>query len=275
MFFVRHRPRIMMFAIFFLACSPWVRATDDDGDLDAYKIRLTGLWWFSNPTGSFQASGTTAQSDSFNLSKDFGFGSYSTFSGRVDWRFKRKHHLIVGIYPITSSRTNTLNRTLTFQGQTFDLGAKVTANIDSSAYAPGYQYDIIRRNRIILGVSTQVFLGNLSAKLTATGSLNGLTATRSASGSIFAGLPVAGPQIRWYPTHTNRYSVDGTVQGMYFFGYGNFLTVKGNAGVALNRHLNFRAGYQLGRRLKVNDTDSRVGIVLTQKGPTAGLEASW
>ena len=86
---------------------------------------------------------------------------------------------------------------------------------------------------------------------------------------------MGGPAIRWYPTRNGRYSVDGSLQGMYFFGYGNFLTVKGSAGIALTRHLDFRAGYQLGRRLKVNDTNSRIGILLIQKGPVAGLEASW
>jgi hypothetical protein len=274
--FVQRSPRkILLAVILCLICTPWVRAADYDADLDAYKIRLTGLWWFSNPTGSFQARGTTSANNSFDLSKDFGFASYSTFSGKVDWRFKRKHHLLVGIFPISSSRTRTLNRTFTFQGQTFDVGTRTSADIESSAYAPGYQYDIIRRNRIILSIPVQVFLGNVSAKLTATGSVSGLSATKSASGSIFAALPVAGPAVRWYPTHTSRYSVDGGLQGMYFFGYGNFLTVKTSAGIALTRHLSFRAGYQLGRRLKVNDTNNRIGILLIQKGPVAGLEASW
>ena len=267
--------RVLLAVIPFVICTPWVRAADGNADLDAYKIRITGLWWFSNPTGSFQARGTTSANSSFDLSKDFGFASYSTFSGKVDWRFKRKHHLLVGIFPISSSRTTTLNRTFTFQGQTFEAGVKTSANIDSSAYAPGYQYDVIRRNRIIFSIPVQVFLGNVSAALTATGTVNGSSATKSASGSIFAALPVAGPAVRWYPAHTSRYSLDGGLQGMYFFGYGNFLTVKASGGIALSRHLGVRAGYQLGRRLKVNDTNSRIGILLVQKGPVAGLEASW
>jgi hypothetical protein len=266
---------ISLATVLFLLCTPWLHAADDVADLDSYKIRLTGLWWFSNPTGSFQTQGTTSANNSFDLSKDFGFASYSTFSGKVDWRFKRKHHLLVGIFPISSSRTSTLNRTFTFQGQTFDAGAETSADLESSAYAPGYQYDIIRRNRIVFSIPVQVFLGNVSAKLTATGNVNGSSATKSASGSIFAALPVAGPAVRWYPTHTSRYSLDGGLQGMYFFGYGNFLTVKAAAGIGLTRHLKFIAGYQLGRRLKVNDTHSRIGILLIQKGPTAGLEASW
>jgi hypothetical protein len=273
---MQRRPkRILVSIVLFLICTPWVRAADDDTDLDAYKIRLTGLWWFSNPTGSFQARGTTSMTGSFDLSRDFGFANYSTFSGKIDWRFKRKHHLLVGMFPISSSRTTTLNRTFTFEGQTFDAGVKTSANIESSVYAPGYQYDIIRRNRIILSIPVQVFLGNISAKLTATGTLNGSSATKSSSGSIFAALPVAGPAVRWYPTHTSRFSVDGSLQGMYFFGYGNFMTAKTSAGIALGRHLSFRAGYQMGRRLKVNDTNSRIGILLIQKGPVAGLEASW
>jgi hypothetical protein len=273
---MQHSARRILFAgILFLICTSSARAGDADADLDAYKIQLTALWWFSNPTGSFQAKGTSDAGHSFDLSKDLGFASYSTFSGRVDWRFKRKHHLLVGIFPVSSSRTTTLNRTFTFQGQTFEVGAKTSATLDTSFYAPGYQYDIIRRNRIIVSIPVQVFLGNVSAALTATGTVNGSSATRSASGSIFAALPVAGPAVRWYPGHTSRFSVDGGLQGMYFFGYGNFLTVRANAGIALTRHLKFRAGYQLGRRLKVNDTNSRIGILLIQKGPTAGLEASW
>src|SRR5215471_4666140 len=160
----RSARRILLAVIPFLICTSSVHAADDNADLDAYKIRLTGLWWFSNPTGSFQARGTTSVTGSFDLSKDFGFASYSTFSGQVDWRFKRKHHLLVGIFPISSSRTASLNRTFTFQGQTFDAGARTSANIDSSLYAPGYQYDIIRRSRIIFSIPVQVFLGHVSAR---------------------------------------------------------------------------------------------------------------
>jgi len=43
-------------------------------DLDAYKRRLTAAWWFSQPTGSFTGR---ANSGTFDLNRDFGFGSYS------------------------------------------------------------------------------------------------------------------------------------------------------------------------------------------------------
>ena len=61
----------------------------EKNDVDPYKWRVDAMWWFSHPTGSFHASTNQV---SWDLSKDFGFGSYSTFSGTVDWHFKRKHH---------------------------------------------------------------------------------------------------------------------------------------------------------------------------------------
>ena len=245
-------------------------ATDDD--LDAYKWRIDGLWWFSQPTGSFQGAN---DSGSFDLSKDFGFSSYSTFSAKVDWRFKRKHHLLLGISPVFSSRTTTLSRTIEFQGVTYDLGAQVSADIRSLSFAPGYQYDIIRRKRGYLAIATQVFLLNTKATLSGTAFLNGVSATRKASGSIFAPLPVFGPQTRWYLSHSGRFALDGSVQGMYFFGYGNFVTAKADAVFSITRHLNLLAGYEMGTRLSIHGSSDQIGVRLTQKGPTAGIELQW
>jgi len=75
-------------------------------DLDVYKIRAIAVRWFSQPTGSFTGE---ANSGTFDLSRDFGSGDYSTFSGTADWRLKRK------ISPVTSSRRDLLNRTIEFQ----------------------------------------------------------------------------------------------------------------------------------------------------------------
>jgi len=79
------------------------------------------LWWFPRPSGSFSS---TDNSGTFDLSRDFGFGDYSTFTGNVDWRFKRKHPLplLFSTSPVTFQRTATLNRTIESQGERFDQG---------------------------------------------------------------------------------------------------------------------------------------------------------
>jgi hypothetical protein len=258
-------------AIFLMVFVMPAHANDDD--LDNYKFRLDGSWWFSQPTGSF---GLRNSSNYFDIDHDFGFGSYSTFTGRFDWHFKHKHHFLFDASPVNSSKTATLSRTIEFQGQTFDLGTQASARIKSFNFAPGYQYDIIRRNHGFLGLEVDFNLLDTSAKLTGTGTVNGQTATRTASKSFFAPLPAVGPVFRWYPLrNSNRLSLDGSFRGMPFFGYGNFLSARGSVGVGLTDHLMFRAGYQMGSRLSIHGTSDQIAITLTQKGPTAGLEYSF
>ena len=261
-----------LIALFFcLARAPFARA-DDGNDLDAYKFRTTVAWWFSQPTGSFTGK---ANSGTFDVNRDFGFGNYSTFSGTVDWRFKRKHHILFLASPITNSRRVTLNRTIEFEGVTYDVGTEASADIKSFAFAPGYQYDIVRRNRISFSIATQVYLLKTSADLTGTATVNGQTGTKTASGSFFAPLPVVGPRARWYPLHSGRLALEGSFQGMSFFGYGNFMSARGSGLISLNRNLRLNLGYQMGTRLRIDTGSNEVGIRLTQKGPIAGLEASW
>jgi len=260
-------------AIFLSLTTMSVACAAQTEDRDAYKLRIDAAWWFSNPTGTFHGS---ANAGEFDLNKDFHFGSYSTFAGKIDWHFKRRHHFLLGISPVSSSSSATLTRSIEFQGVTYDVGAKVSANIQSLSFSPGYQYDIIRRNSGYLGLATQVFLLNTKASLTGTGTVNGVSATRTASGSVFSPLPALGPRAMWYPLReSSRLSLDGYVMGMYFFGYGDFITAQARLGVAIHRHWTVRVGYQMGNYLDIHGGSNQIGMRFVQKGPVAGLEASW
>lgn len=245
----------------------------DNHELGQYKWQVDATWWFSNPTGSISGANS---SGSFDLAKDFGFGSYSTFSGKVDWHFKRKHHLTLRIAPVTSERTNTIARQIEFQGVTYNVGTQVSADIDTFSIAPGYQYDFIRRGHGYLGGIVQMNLVHVTSSLTGIGTINGVTGTRIASGSIFAPLPNIGPIGRWYPMHdSDRIALDGYIQGMYFFGYGDFITGRAAAIVKFHPHWDLLAGYEMGTNLSVHGTTNNIGLRLTQKGPIAGIEANW
>jgi hypothetical protein len=246
--------------------------TANSQDLDVYKWRTSGAWWFSHPTGSFTGK---ANSGTFDLNRDFKFGNYSTFSGLADWKFKRKHHLLFGVSPVTSSRRVTLSRTIEFQGDTYNAGTSASADIKSLAFAPGYQYDIIRRNRISISFATQCYLIWTKATLSGTVTVNGQSQSKTASGSLLAPLPILGPRVRWYPMHSGRLAVDGGILGMSFFGYGNFITARGTGDIFLSRHWRLNLGYQMGTRLRIEGGTNQIGIRLTQKGPIAGFEASW
>jgi|HubBroStandDraft_6_1064221.scaffolds.fasta_scaffold26630_4 hypothetical protein len=266
--------KVLIAAFSLFVALPALRAQEKSGDLDSYTWRVTALWWYSHPTGGFTASSDQV---SFDLSRDFNFSSYSTFTGGFDWHFKRKHHFLFTASPVYSSRSDTLTRDITFRDVTYHLGAEVAVQFNSLAFAPGYQWDFIRRRQGYVALATAFNLLDSSGSITGTGSLNGISATRKSSGSVLAPIPVLGSTTRWYLIHDSpRLSLQGTFQGMYLFGYGSFYSANGKAQVKVLQHLNLTAGYQMGTRLKVKtDSGRTVGLNLTQKGPVAGIEASW
>ena len=92
-----------------------------------------------------------------------------------------------------------------------------------------------------------------------------------------APIPVAGPEFRLYLTNSPKLFVEGNVYGMYFGGYGNFVSTSDTLGLTVAKHLSINAGYQLGSRLVVNNSSSanRIGVRLTRHGAIAGLELSF
>jgi len=242
-------------------------------DFDEYKLRIETSWFYSNPSGSLQGRSSEVPID---FHKDFGFSSYSTFSGKVDWKISHKNHLYVDIIPFNSSRQTVLQRDITFRGNTFVANAVVQTELHAFLVAPGYQYDIIRRKRGHLGIAVQFDLFNTSAKIKAAAQVVGTPPVNfgplSANGSILAPLPVAGPQFRLYLTDSPRLYVEGGVNGMYFFGYGDFVSTADKLGVNVNKHVSFTAGYQVGSRLIIKDNtqSNRIGLRMSQKGPVVG-----
>jgi hypothetical protein len=267
------RIKIILAVAILLVIGVEVGYASDSRDVDNYKWRVDGSWWFSHPSGTFGVSG----SDNYlNLNQDFGFDSYSTFTGKIDYRFRRKHHLLFSFSPVNNSRTVIINRTIEFQGQTYDVGSQLSASLKSLNFSPGYQYDIVRTNHGFLGLEVDFNLLDTEATLSGSGSVNGQVAARSSSKSFLAPLPTLGPTGRWYPLHnSNRLSLEGSARGMYFFGYGDFVTARGSIGVGLTNRLVLRAGYEMGSRLSIHGTADQIAVRNTQKGPTAGIEYSW
>jgi hypothetical protein len=248
-----------------------------DQEFDVYKLRVSAFWFHSDPSGNFQSSGQHGLGV-IDINRDLGFSTFDTFAGKVDWKFARKHHFYFVVSPFTRSRQRALTRQITFQGQTFDAGLVTDTEMRAHMYALGYQYDIFRRRRWHLGVAVQFDLFDTEAHIAAAAQATpgGPVAARSVSGSFLAPIPVAGPEFRVYLTNSPRLFLEGNVYGMYFFGYGNFVSSAGTLGVTLTKHLSVNAGYQLGSRLvvKSNATD-RIGIRLTQRGSIVGLEYSF
>jgi hypothetical protein len=244
-------------------------------DFDAHTLRIDGFWFYSQPSGSFHGAGPQGR---FDLQRDANFDSYSTGAGRIEWKFTRKNHLYLGVLPINQSKQVVLHENVVFQGQTFNAGLGASARLQSYLFTPGYQYDIFRRKQWHLGIATQLDLFYIKGTLKAAAqTFNGTSfAGQESSATLRAPLPVAGPDFRAYLIpNSSRLFVAGNLLGMYFFGYGNFISSNGTIGVALNKHINLQGGYQLGSRFDIKSKTNRIGLNLTQIGPIAGIEVSF
>jgi hypothetical protein len=248
--------------------APGLFGQDKDYDPEAYKLRLDGQFWYANPTATI--SGSSAQAP-ISFDKTFGFTDYSTFTADVDWHFTKRQHLYLAISPNQTSRTTILQQTITFRDKTFLAGSSTTGELRNYAFAPGYRFDFIHRSSGHLGLLLQINLMDIKATITGTLLQPGQVTVGTATGSIFVPLPVGGPDVRYYFLQ-KRLFVDGNVKGMYFFGYGNFVSTAGKVGFNFGRHVSAVGGYTLGSHLAIHGTSSRLDVRQTQKGPTAGLE---
>jgi len=83
-------------------------------DFDEYKVRIDGFWFYSNPTGTLQDN---TSGNIISLHKDLAFSSYSTFAGKLDWKFTHKNHLYLVGAAFDQSRQIVLQRTIMFQAR--------------------------------------------------------------------------------------------------------------------------------------------------------------
>ena len=248
---------------------------NEEGDIEQYKVRVSGFWFYFSPIVSLQAAN---HGGTLDFNHDFAFNTYSTFLGKADWKFTRKNHLYLSAAPFDQSNQAVLDRTINFRGQTFAVGATARGQIQATLFAPGYQYDILRGRRGHLGIGVQIDLFRTTGKISAAAQVTGQgvhQAASSSSASLLAPIPVAGPEFRLYLTKSPRLFVNGQVFGMYFFGYGNFYSTTDYLGFAVSKSLSINAGYAIGSSLRVNDTSSRVGLNLVQKGPIVGVDVSF
>src|SRR5882757_1892328 len=128
--------RAIPVALILVLAHPTAIRAQQQEDFDKYKIRIDTFWFYSNPSGNVQGS---ADSGSVDLQKDLGFNTYSTFAGKIDWKFTRKNHLYFVGSSFSQSRQTVLNRTIVFQGQTFVVGSTTQSSLKSNLFAPGYQ----------------------------------------------------------------------------------------------------------------------------------------
>jgi len=106
------RTRLCLVALCAIALVPKLAAQSTE-EFDSYKLRLAGYWVYSTPTGSLQGSAET-DLGAIDLTKDLHLNTYSTFYGKLDWKFTHKNHIFIFGSRLVSSKETVLTRTFTF-----------------------------------------------------------------------------------------------------------------------------------------------------------------
>lgn len=240
-------------------------AADAVENPEAFRVELTGSGWLVNSGGSIQASGSP-----INLVRDLGvYQQQPTFFGKLVFKPGRKHRIVVEGTPFRLQGQNTVDRSVTYRGETFNVSQTLSSNADFNYAFAGYQYDFASGSMGHLGLSAG------GAYLNAEGAIHavqtGITATKSET----IGLPLAGVEGRIFPIRGRRIlEFDGGVRGMDFGAYGHYLEAGGNAGVTFGP-VTLQAGYRAVRVDFMTTSANPSGVDARLRGPLFSAQWRW
>jgi hypothetical protein len=226
---------------------------------DDAKLDLTLSYWPVHSSGTIQAGGT-----SVDLRSDLGVGQNEPiFAGRLDLRLGRSRVRVEGT-PIHLDGRRNLQRTITYQGRTFNISDPVTSNAAVDYFYAGYEFDFIARAAGHLGAEVG------GAYFGASGGISSQTTGITASRSETVGMPLAGLAFRLFPIHGRvDVEVNGEVKGMQFGDYGHYVQATANVGVGRG-HVLVQAGYRF-IDADLHQANGLNGVLPDFRGPVVSL----
>jgi hypothetical protein len=225
-------------------------------DPEHFKIEVTAGGWLVNSGGQIQANGAP-----IDLVNDLGVRqNKGTFYGQLVFKPGRKHRIVVEGTPFRLNGLNTVNRSIEYRGQTFNVSETVRSSATLDYLFAGYQYDVLSSPKGHLGFSVG------GAYLSATGNLSAAQQTASKSQTI--GLPLAGVDFRFFPIpHHKTFDIEGGIRGMAFGDYGYYAEATGSGGLNLGPFA-VLAGYRaVNTSIYVNNSSGPSGLTARLKGP--------
>jgi hypothetical protein len=246
-----------------LALTPFVLPCHgaDLSDPEDFHVEITGDAWILHTSGHIQSGALP-----IDLRTDLGVDqNVPTFFGRLVVKPARRHRIIVEGTPFDLSGRNTITRSITYGGRTFNVSDTVVSNASLTYVFAGYQYDVISRPSGHLGFQ----IGGTF--LDATGVLRGLQSGITAAKSQTVGLPLVGAEFRVSPVPAHPFlELNGEVKGMAVGDYGHYVQAAANLGVRVGP-LTFEGGYRF-TDPDLHETGSNPSGVTTQfRGPVAGI----
>src|SRR5262245_61383874 len=174
-------------------------ASTDRNPLES-KFIIDAGYFFMSTDMRVRVDGDAGQVGSdIDYDDTFGIGDFDRFRADGSWRIAPRHLLHAMYFQNNRQATRTAERTVTFRGETFPVGATVEAHSDLTVAQLSYEYAFLRRETYELAAGIGIHYVDVNLTLDATVAAQGNQASRrvDAGASTNAPLPVLGARGLW------------------------------------------------------------------------------
>lgn len=211
-----------------------------------------------SPSGQFGATtgGPITAAGKIDLQNDLGFKDSKQPIGEIALQFGDSR-LSAGFVPLTFDGAGTIQRTITYNGQTFTAGSNVTSSLKADIFDLGYTYYLVNMDdlpsRAQLGIEAAVKLVNAKTSMSGAPSKN-------------ATVPIPTIGLRGRIALADFVGITGRVGYLGYSG-NSFTDIDGQLEFSPLPTLGIYAGY---RQIQLKVDSSGVFADTTFKGPFAG-----
>lgn len=223
------------------------------------------LFWIPDPDLALQSGSLTSATgiDEIDFVEEFGIEKKTL--PEIRFTAGRRHKFRFNYIPVRYEADAIIQRTITFHGETFTVGAPASTDIDWDIWRFGYEWDFVSTSRGFVGVIGELRYNRLDA------SIESPALSQTAATEQKAPIPTIGGIARGY-VHP-MVSITGELSGLKFDTddfEAKFIDFDINAAVTFGRYVGVQGGF---RQITVDYfIDDDVGD-LQLRGPYFGIVA--
>jgi hypothetical protein len=214
-------------------------------------------WFFVSTDTRLSVNGETSDTTGSDVDFDdtFAVGDLDRFRGEAAWRFADRHVVRAMYFQNNRSGTRTLDRNVTFRGQTYPVNASVTATSELSIAQLSYDYAFMHKPtyEVAAGIGIHYIdiAFGLDGEIAASGAA--LAGSREARATTAAPLPVVGLRALW------RFAPDWYLTGQAQYFHLNFEPFEGSL-LDLKASVVWQFAEHVGVGVAYNDFGFRVDV---------------
>lgn len=251
---------IVVQIILVLACASYGYAQEKGATLE-----LEGRYWVPTLKADARVDGETQRGTDINLKTELGFGNKSFASGKLTWYTGPNSRLFFDATGRNFKAEKTLEDTIEFRNQTFDVGSDVSSELKFRIYRLGWIWEFIHTAEGGFKFGTLLSARAVYISLSLDGRLN--DQSQNASKSYTAPLPSFGFALDLNPNKLLNFYLYSSGLPTALYGY----FIEGETGIRITpvKHFGLSLGYRyedFNAKDKGHDAQARIRFT----GPFAG-----